>query len=66
MPNDAAEFRKSADVCSQRAKACRNEIEMILWIKLANAWLTLARQTEQSTKSPVGEKIENDAYLAQG
>jgi hypothetical protein len=50
MPNDlAAQYRQSADECLQRAGTSKDEIDKARWLKMAEEWLTLARQAAQSS-----------------
>jgi hypothetical protein len=53
MPKDlAVEYRKWADECRRQAETCTDGIERARWLKFANKWQRLLRQSYQSTKPP--------------
>jgi hypothetical protein len=45
MPNEptAADYRKRADECRQKAEAAKNEIDKAIWLRMAEEWLKLAQ-----------------------
>jgi hypothetical protein len=42
----AADYRKRADECRQKAEAATNQHDKEAWLKLADEWLMLAKNAE--------------------
>ena len=50
MPDeDADHYRASSDECRRRAETSHDESDKARWLKMAEEWLTLARQASNSS-----------------